>query len=247
MVLMGARGIALVALSWALAGCSSVGRYDPNPTHTVDLSGNWTLDRAASDDPKLIIDKLRPKPVSRRWDTPPDEDDGGPQQGGTDSGGQRGSGRSRRGGGEGQQRGSGEGQQQYAYRNGIEAYSHSLVLKMLTADIARAENLTIHQSPERVSIDYGNSIRSFTPGSKSVVSAAWGVADQSSGWKGKQFIIAVKPQSGVASTETFSLSDDGKHLLEDLRMGGGDFPSIRLKRVYDQSDRPLQRTVPTND
>ncbi len=133
------------------------------------------------------------------------------------------------------------------YRNNNEAYTHAVVMKMLMADVARAENLTIHQSAELVSFDYGNSVRSFTPGSKSVVSAAWGVADQSSGWKGKDFVIEVKPQTGVSTTETFSLSNDGKHLVEDLRMGGGDFPSIRLKRVYDQSDRPLQRAVPTND
>jgi hypothetical protein len=243
MVTVVARFWILAALSWVLAGCSSVGRYDPDPSHAVDLSGNWTLDRAASEDPKPLIEKLRPKPVSRRWDTFPDEDDAGAQDG--SSGPQPGGGTGGRG--SRSRRGGGEAQQQYAYRNGNEAYSHSLVLKMLSADIARAENLTIHQSADRLTIDYGNSIRSFTPGSRSVVSAAWGVADQSSGWKGKEFVIAVRPQAGVATTETFSLSDDGKHLLEDLRMGGGDFPSIRLKRVYVQSDHPLQRTVPTGD
>lgn len=246
MVMIVARLPILVVLSAAvLAGCSSVGHYDPSPRHAVDLSGNWTLDRAASQDPKPVLASLRPKPMSRRWDIAPDEDDNGPPEGGS-SGPQQGGGRA---GGRGSRsrQGAQDAQQQYAYRNGIEAFSHGLVLKMLSADIARAENLTIHQDSDRLTIDYGNSIRSFTPGSRSVVSAAWGVADQSSGWKGKEFVIAVKPQSGVATTETFSLSDDGKHLLEDLRMGGGDFPSIRLKRVYNQSEHPLQRTVPTSD
>jgi hypothetical protein len=47
--------------------------------------------------------------------------------------------------------------------------------------------------------------------------------------------------------ETFSLSDDGKHLIEELRLGGGDFPAVKLKRVYDRADHPLPRAVPTTD
>ena len=226
-----------------LAACGSVGRYDPTPAHTVDLSGNWALNRTASDDPKPVLDKLRPKPVTRRFDAP-DEDDSGPPSGaGPDQGGQRGSGR-------GGRRGAGQGQgpqQLYAYRNNNDAYTHSMVLKMLSADLARADNLTIRQTAEQLSIDYGSSVRTFTPGSVSVVSAAWGVADQSSGWKGKEFIVAVKPQSGVSTLETFSLSSDGKHLVEELRMGGGEFPQVKLKRVYDPSEHPVQRGVPTND
>jgi hypothetical protein len=79
------------------------------------------------------------------------------------------------------------------------------------------------------------------------VSAAWGVADQSSGWKGKEFVIQVKPQTGVASVEKYSLADDGKRLIEELHLGGGDFPSVKLKRVYDHTDRPLPRALPTNE
>jgi hypothetical protein len=118
---------------------------------------------------------------------------------------------------------------------------------MLQADLARAESLTIRQAPEAFTLDYGSAVRSFTPGAVSVVSAAWGVADQSSGWKGKEFIIHVKPQTGVASVESFSLSDDGKHLVEELELGGGDFPRVKLKRLYNRADHPQQRDVPTND
>src|SRR6266850_3040496 len=84
----------------ALAGCGSIGRLDPNPDHVVDLSGSWILDRAASDDPKPVIEKLRPQPIKHRWDMPPDDglgDDGPPEGTGQQGGGQQG-GRSRRGG-----------------------------------------------------------------------------------------------------------------------------------------------------
>ena len=242
-----ARKITLaVTACVALAGCS-ISRLDPNPSKAVDLSGSWVLNRSASDDPKPLLDKLRPKPASHRWGTPSDDgtgDDSGPpdggQQGGGQPGGGGGGGRSRRGGG-------GQSQPAVTYRNNNDAYTHTTVIKMLQADLARAENLTIRQSADTFSLDYGSTVRNFTPGSISVVSAAWGVADQSSGWKGKDFIIHVKPQTGVASVEKFTLSEDGKHLTEELSLGGGDFPSVKLKRVYDHTDKPLPRTAPTND
>jgi hypothetical protein len=242
MSIVRAREISLATLAAvALAGCASVGRFDPSPAHTVDLSGSWILDHAASDDPKAVIEKLRPKPVKHSWDMPPDDgtgdDTGPPEGGGQQGGGQRG-GRSRRGGS--------QGQPQVTYRNNNDAYTHSTVLKMLQADLAR-ESLTIRQAPDRFTLDYGSVVRNFTPGAVSVVSAAWGVADQSSGWKGKEFVIQVKPQMGVATVESFSLADDGNHLVEQLHMGGGDFPAVKLKRVYDRADHPAPRDVPTSD
>lgn len=243
MSIVRAREIALAAVaSAALAGCGSVGRFDPNPDHVVDLSGSWTLDHVLSDDPKPIMEKLRPKPVNHRWDMPPDDglgDDSGPPQG--QGGGQQG------GGQRGSRRGGSQGQPQMAYRNNNDAYTHSTVMRMLQADLARAESLTIRQAPDRFTLDYGSAVRNFTPGAVSVVSAAWGVADQSSGWKGREFVIQVRPQMGVATVESFSLVDDGKHLVEELHMGGGDFPAVKLKRVYDRADHPVPRDVPTND
>ena len=134
------------------------------------------------------------------------------------------------------------------YRNGNEAYLHTTVIKALHADLARAEAFTIRQTADRFSIDYGSMVRSFTPGSVSVVGADWGVADQSSGWKGKQFVIEIKPQAGVADVEKYSLSADGKQLIQELRLGGGEFPVVELKRVYDHTSRPLPRAgLPSND
>jgi hypothetical protein len=251
MPIVRAREITLAVITCVtLAGCGSVSRLDPIPSKSIDLSGTWVLDHSASDDPKPLLDKLRPKPASHRWGAPPDEgtgmdDDSGPPGGGQQGGGQPGGG----GGGGGRRRGGGGGQSQpdMAYRNNNDAYTHTTVIKMLQADLARADNLAIRQSPEKFSLDYGSTVRNFTPGSVSVVSAAWGVADQSSGWKGKDFIIHVKPQMGVASVEKFTLSEDGKHLTEELALGGGEFPSVKLKRVYDRTDKPVTRDVFTND
>jgi hypothetical protein len=247
MPIVRAREIALAALALgALAGCGSVGRFDPNPSHTVDLSGSWTLDRVASDDPKPVIEKLRPKPVKHSWDMPPDDDGTGDDTGPPQGGGQQGGGGQRGGGGRSRRGGSQE-QPQMAYRNNNDAYTHSTVMRILMADLARADNLTIRQAPEQFTLDYGSAMRTFTPGAVSVVSAAWGVADQSSGWKGREYVINVRPQSGVASSESFSLAPDGNHLVQELRLGGGEFPTVKLKRVYDRSDHPSTRAAPTNE
>jgi hypothetical protein len=243
MFIVRARGIPSVVLAAVLlAGCG-VARLNESPSKTVDMSGSWVLDRSASDDPQPLLDKLRPKPVTNRgWGgqqpddgtgLPPD-DTGPPGGGGQQGGGQR---RSRRGG-------QGQDQPQLAYRNNNDAFTHGNVIKMLQADLARAGAITIKQSPDQFSIDYGSGVRSFTPGSISVVSASWGVADQSSGWKGKDFVIQVKPQTGVASYERYSLSEDGRRLSEELQLGGGEYPSVKLKRVYDRTDKPLPRAVP---
>jgi hypothetical protein len=223
-------------------GCASVGRFDSDPAHSVELAGSWTLDRAASDDPKPLLEKLRPK-ISKYHGMPPDDgtgEDSSQSPGGGQGGGSRGGGRSRRGGGQ-------QTQGDPSYRATNEAYTHGTVAKMLMADLARAEQLTVRQGPERFSLDYGSQIRNFTPGAKSVVSADWGVADQSSGWKGKEYVIEIKPQQGVAAIEKYGLSEDGKHLIEKLRLGGGEFPVVELKRVYDHSDKILLRAAPTND
>ncbi len=225
----------------ALGGCAAVGHFDPTPSHPVDFSGSWVIDPVASEDPKPILAKLRPKPGSRGATLPDPTaiDDQAEQTTGPPSG-QRGGGRGGRG-----------GQSQNSQYTNIprvnDAYRRIPVLQMLTADVARSDHVTIRQSPERFSIDYGSSVRSFTPGAVSVVSAEWGVADQSSGFNGKDYVIRVKPQSGVASIETFSLSSDGQRLTEHLRLGGGDYVSAELTRVYNRTDQALPRAAPTND
>jgi hypothetical protein len=51
----------------------------------------------------------------------------------------------------------------------------------------------------------------------------------------------------VASYERYRLSEDGQHLSEELQLGGGEYPSVKLKRVYDRTAKPLPRTVPNNE
>jgi hypothetical protein len=248
MPIVRAKGVVLWLTASALVGCGGVGRLQPEPSHPVDLSGTWLLNRAASDDPQKIFDRLRPKAVHRddvSADEPAENDAGDSgQSGGNPPGGNPPGGGSRRrgrpAGGEPQQPQSGAG-----YRN--DAYLRTPLVRMLISMLARGDQVAVHQSSEELSLDYGSTVRTYTPGGKSVVSAEWGVADQHSGWKGKEYVIEVKPQNGVPLTERFGLSDDGKQLIEQLHMGGDGFPVIEMKRVYDHTDKPLTRGLPTND
>ncbi|MBV8742604.1 MAG: hypothetical protein JOZ12_12520 [Sinobacteraceae bacterium] len=217
-----------------LSACS-VGHFDANAPQEVDLSGNWVLDRAASDNPQPILERLRPRPSRYPGGMEGAADD--------NSGPTRGS----EGGTGGRGRGRGAAQVTEPDLRSNDIYRRVPVIQMLRADVARADHITIRQSPGRFTLDYGVSVRNFTPGQVSVVSAEWGVADQSSGWKGRSYIIKVKPQSGVASEEVYSLSSDGKHLTEELRLGGSGYESAKLHRVYERTDQALPRAAPSND
>jgi len=73
--------------------------------------------------------------------------------------------------------------------------------------------------PDQVSFDYGNYKRSYTPGGHSVVSSENGVADQTSGWDGKDYVINIRPQLGPEIVEQYGLSPDGKQLTVKTRIG----------------------------
>jgi hypothetical protein len=95
-------------------------------------------------------------------------------------------------------------------------------------------------------LDYGTSRRTFTPGQHSVVSAEGGVGDQTSGWKGRAYVIEVKAQNGPAMSEQYELSADGKQLIAKLHIGSSELPAVNLTRVYRPTDQAPQ-PLPVND
>jgi hypothetical protein len=113
--------------------------------------------------------------------------------------------------------------------------------------IERGDLLTIRQRPGEFVLDYGTSVRSFTPGAHSVVSAEGGVGDQVSGWAGRAYFIKVKAQLGPEVTEEFSLSADGKQLLYKLHIGSEELPAVTLTRVYVPTNEVAPRLSPNND
>jgi hypothetical protein len=230
------RVLLCAAAATSLAGCAG-SRLSPDAPAGVTLAGAWKLNRAASDDPQKVLERMRaeafkrmgrrvtagPRPDvrggSRRSSSPDDqplEEDSAPV-------------RAARG----------------APRP--DPLLRSPMAHVLLTSIARGDFLTVRQGPGEFALDYGTSQRSFTPGARSVVSAEGGVADQTSGWQGREYVIRVRAQLGPDVTERYGLAADGKHLVAKLHIATEELSAVELTRVYDPANETAPRQLPTND
>jgi hypothetical protein len=230
-------------LAASLAGCASVGNYASDAPPGGGLEGVWRLNAAESDDPKKVLEKLRREARKRAQYVAPVEQQV-PQQGG---------GR-RRGGGQ-----AGDGQQQPQTITADDGYQgdpngprqvdvRSPFVRVMGSDLLRNEVMAIHETPGSFTLDYGSSIRRLTPGERSVVSVPGGVADQSTGWKGKAYVVELHSQVGPDITEQYSLSEKrGRQLIVKVHLGGSGMPNVSLTRVYDPGGNATPRSLPTID
>jgi hypothetical protein len=120
-------------------------------------------------------------------------------------------------------------------------------LDIQLTELRGGEWLQIEQKPDELIITNGARVRSFTPGQKSVVSVPSGVADQRSGWSGRDYVINLRPQLGPSSLERYKLSDDGKHLLVTIKIAGeGRNRALTVNRVYDRASE-VPQVLPGSD
>ncbi len=238
----------LACAAAALAGCAG-GPKAETPAG-VNLAGNWKLNHALSDDPQQVIAKMRSQAakIIARASSGADE----VPQGGRGRGGRGGAGGT---GGAGDTQPpevnpaltpdepspGGRGAQR------PDPLRYSPMMHALSAAIARGDFLTVRQSSEQLVFDYGATVRSFTPGAHSVVSAEMGVADQISGWEGREYVITIKAQLGPNIVDTYGLSADGLRLTEKLRIGPAELPAVALTRVYERTSETAPRASPTAD
>ena len=233
----------LACAAAALAGCA--GGPKAEAPVGLSLAGIWKLNHASSDDPQQVIAKMRAQAlriIARAGTAPEEAPRGGP-------GGRAGAG----GAGGAQQdanpaltpdeppAGGGHG----ARRS--DPLQYSPMTHVLKAVLARGDFLTVRQSSEELVFDYGTTARSFTPGAHSVVSAEMGVADQISGWEGREYAIYIKPQLGPNIVDRYGLSADGQRLIEKLRIGPAELPAVALTRVYERTTGTAPRAPPTTD
>lgn len=231
--------LCLIGATAALGGCAA-GPAAEMPAG-LQLAGNWKLNRTASDDPQVVIQRMRDqawKIIRRSSQAPIDtglppgrggqqpQPDQNPMLSGTETGADSPADRPAR---------------------RPDPLQRSPMMHTLNAALARGDYLTVRASSEEFVLDYGATRRSFTPGAKSVVSSDLGVADQESGWKGRQYVITVRAQLGPNVLETYGLSADGQHLIENLKIGPAELPAIELKRVYDRTTETAPRSLPTTD
>jgi hypothetical protein len=236
--------VALSALG-LLSGCGGAGRLAPETPGGVNLAGTWKLNRAASDDPQAMIAKIQSDLMRRMRRGPRDEIDDAlsTENDPVENGGPPSSTRGRRGGG---QQGAGAGTQSGPGGGGRREYiPHSIYAEAL-GNMLTSDALTIEQSPTRVALIRDGSRRSFTPGGESVVSVPEGVADQHSGWKGREYVIEVKPQVGARVIERYGLSQDNHQLVEKVTATEEGLPKLEFTRVYELG-APASRPLPTSN
>jgi hypothetical protein len=235
--------ILCAALAASVTGCAGAGRLSSDAPAGVSLGGAWRLNPGVSDDTQKIIEQLRAR-AAKRSGRRPVQTDG--------RGGMPGRGMPRGGDDEDQPDeqpeggGGGPGQQGPAGFHG-DPLQGSPVMHILMSDLVRGNLLTIRQSPDLLVLDYGSSVRRFSPGGHSVVSVEGGVADQTSGWKGKEYVIEIRPQVGPQVTERYRLSEDHKQLVVKVRLSGAEMPKVDLTRVYDPAGTIVPRTLPSSD
>jgi hypothetical protein len=215
-----------------LAGCG--GHLAEAPAPGASLAGAWKLNPTTSDDPQKIIERMRAQAVQRMAR----HEQTAPLQQPT-----------RQHGGAGGATDTQDGAQQEVFDPGhhLDPLRNSQMMRVLAAALARGDLLTVRVSAGEVVFDYGTSVRSFTPGAHSVVSAEGGVADQTSGWSGRDYVIRLRAQMGPDVAENYSVSADGKHLIETLRIGPAELPVVSLTRVYDPTSETAPRNLPNND
>jgi hypothetical protein len=226
-----ATRLALVCLAAVLADCTAMSRVADEPPPGVTLAGNWQLDTHLSTDPRQALKQLvpprkgKPPPGGNGADTgaPVDTgEQGPPSTGGTGGPGGGGGGRGGRGGAGGPQ-----------FTSSPDTNNFVPDITLQQSLLAGGEFLKIEQRDGEFVIANGENTRSFVPGEKSVISVPSGVADQRSGWKGKEYWIEIKPQVGPKVTEKLRLSDKGDQLIETIDVGSeGRVKPLHVTRVY---------------
>ena len=240
--------VAVLALA-ALGACSGAGQLKPEVPAGVNLAGSWLLNRQASEDPRAMLTRIQRDAMRRIRAHPDEEDPDGVFTDGRDTDDRGATGR-RSGRGSDQRGGSSspdEGDRSTGPRSGgRERFMRNFSYARALESQLQGDGLTIEQSPDRLVLIRGDLRRSFTPGGQSVVSVAEGVADQHSGWSGREYVIEIRPQVGPRVIERYGLSTDGRQLVEKLTLTEDGLPKLEFTRVYDRS-AAAPRGLPTSN
>ena len=229
----GARSAISIPASWPalgvamlLAACSGMGLKE-EPSAGVDLSGLWKLDPAHSTDTHHVLAQLNQARINHR---PTSETQQGVPAAPA-----------------GQRSGRSPAQESLDAQLRLPMEEVPPDISTQVEELRGGDFLRIVQKPDEITITNGARRRSFTPGAHSVVSVPDGVADQHSGWKGREYRIEIKPQEGPKVEEVYHLSDDGRQLVQTIHIGAdGRIPAVRVTRVYTPThDTP--GSVPSGD
>lgn len=228
---MGAGGSAAaigVLAGLLLAGCGTP-RLAALPRPAADLSGQWILDVAASDDAARLIAAAVPVPKPRRPTTQDPADGTGiqPMRGG--GGGSRGGG-GRRGG-----RSDGGGDSQSAARapDPTLAWGRLSPKEFVSAFVLPPERLDVVQQPALVRVGAGDRPRAFEPGDEDPVTVndRYGSRAVRAGWVADAFMISSKDGSRLDVREQLRRNRDDR-LERVVEFHAASIKTLKVRAVY---------------
>ena len=213
-------GLLLFMVSWtalALVGCGGRSLKE-TPSRSVDLSGEWQLNTALSDDVQKVV-QAQLRIMNERMDR-----ERGPQQMGP-----------MRRPAEGMTRNTGgstdelEEERDPGGMRKIRKQRDERFTSMVEAPAL----MSISLQGTRFVVKHDDTSDTYTAGSKSVVSFGRDVADRVSGWDGNEFIVSTRGVEGGSKEERYLLQPDGRLALV-TRLSGDRMPEIEIKRIYDR-------------
>jgi hypothetical protein len=218
-----------------LSGCAST-RLSSEPPPGVRLAGDWRLDAARSDDLGKAVDALRAQRAKARRE----EEEGGDGSDGRQRGG--GGSRGRDGDDAGQSESAPE-PQSVGPALGAEPSPGASPVDELMSSVPRGDYVRITVSSSAFTVASGDASNEYTPGLESEISAEQGDAQQTSGWKGADYVIDTKPQWGAEIIQTYGLTPDGR-LAVTVRLTGRGI-KLTFSRIYDRTTRVAPLAPPT--
>ena len=227
-----------LCVALATSGCfhESLGAASSAP---VNLSGQWVLDTAASDDALKLIREATPPPPK-----PQSLPNGGvdpcalvaPGSGGTGGGG-GGSGRGRRGGGATQGQPACPDSALSAGDSGprLRASDRGQFVRSI---VVPAEVIEIEQQPERMRIVQGDRHREFEPGLTDPVSVTdrYGSRQIHAGWSGREFVIRSEDRNRVSIEERLRAGAEPATLEIEITLKAWNLHKIHSRAVYRHVD-----------
>jgi len=207
-------GIALWTIV-SLVGCASR-KLAELPSKSVDLTGEWQLNKAQSDDVQKLL-QAQFKTMSEREDRMPREM--GPMRRPL----------------EGMTRRTGEDELSEEQRDpgGIRKIRKQRE-ERFTSMVQAPERMQITVNGTRFIVKHEESRDEYRAGERSVVSFGRGVADRTAGWRGSVFIVATRGVEGGSKEERYSLDPQGRLLLV-TKLSGDRMPAVEIKRLYDRA------------
>ncbi|MCX7058629.1 MAG: hypothetical protein NTZ79_16000 [Proteobacteria bacterium] len=226
----GRGGVVLgVFATLLMAGCGTP-RLASAPLPAADLSGQWVLDPAASDDALRLITAALPLPKIRR----PREDDvdGALLPSARDDG----NGRTGRGGGRrGGSADGGRGEPQPPTRSAEVASSWGKLTPrdFVGAFVLPPERLSVVQQPSLMRVGAGDRPRAFEPGDEEAVTVndRYGSRAVHAGWKADAFVITSQDGGRLDVVEQLRHNRDDR-LERVVEFHARSVKSIHVRSVY---------------